>query len=81
VAELGSAFAWANLGYSYIEAQSPAYIEGCLKVLKADMPIVLLGQRLRQHFGKGDGADLAPVLICNHERLGHHCFTGFDCVS
>lgn len=36
VAELGSAFLCAHLGYSYTEAQSPAYIEGWLKVLKAD---------------------------------------------
>lgn len=36
VAELGSAFLCAHLGFSYIEAQSPAYIEGWLKVLKAD---------------------------------------------
>lgn len=36
VAELGSAFLCAHLGYSYIEAQSPAYIDGWLKVLKAD---------------------------------------------
>ncbi|WP_256808765.1 zincin-like metallopeptidase domain-containing protein, partial [Bradyrhizobium sp. Bra64] len=36
VAELGSAFICAHFGYSYIEAQSPAYIEGWLKVLEAD---------------------------------------------
>jgi antirestriction protein ArdC len=36
LAELGSAFCCANLGYSYIEAQSPAYIESWLSVLKAD---------------------------------------------
>lgn len=36
VAELGSAFLCAHLGFSYMEAQSPAYIEGWLKVLKAD---------------------------------------------
>lgn len=36
VAELGSAFLCAHTGFSYIEAQSPAYIESWLKVLKAD---------------------------------------------
>lgn len=36
VAELGSAFLCAHFGYSYIEAQSPAYLEGWLKVLKED---------------------------------------------
>jgi antirestriction protein ArdC len=36
LAELGSAFVCASLGYSSIEAQSPAYLEGWLKVLKAD---------------------------------------------
>jgi antirestriction protein ArdC len=36
VAELGSAFICAALGYSYEEAQSPAYIESWLKVLKQD---------------------------------------------
>jgi antirestriction protein ArdC len=36
VAELASAFLCAHLGFSYIEAQSPAYIESWLKVLKQD---------------------------------------------
>ncbi|WP_244441978.1 zincin-like metallopeptidase domain-containing protein [Bradyrhizobium diazoefficiens] len=36
VAELSSAFVCAALGYSYNAAQSPAYIGGWLKVLKAD---------------------------------------------
>jgi antirestriction protein ArdC len=36
VAELCSAFICAALGYSYEEAQSPAYIESWLKVLKQD---------------------------------------------
>ena len=36
VAELSSVFVCAALGYSYNAAQSPAYIGGWLKVLKAD---------------------------------------------
>jgi antirestriction protein ArdC len=37
VAELGSAFLCALSGYcSYIEAQSPTYLNGWLKVLKED---------------------------------------------
>jgi antirestriction protein ArdC len=36
VAELASAFLCAHLGFSYTEAQSPAYIESWLKVLKQD---------------------------------------------
>ena len=36
IAELGSAFLCAHLGYSYNDAASPAYIEHWLKVLKAD---------------------------------------------
>lgn len=36
IAELTSAFACAALGYSYVEAQSPAYIEHWLGVLKED---------------------------------------------
>lgn len=36
VAELCSAFLCAHLGFSYVEAQSPAYIESWLKVLKQD---------------------------------------------
>lgn len=36
VAELGACFLCAALGFSYVEAQSPAYIDGWLKVLKAD---------------------------------------------
>ena len=36
VAELGSCFLCAHLGFSYMEAQSPAYIESWLKVLKQD---------------------------------------------
>ncbi|MDN3273405.1 zincin-like metallopeptidase domain-containing protein [Frankia sp. RB7] len=36
VAELGSAFICASFGYSYVDAQSPAYIDSWLKVLKAD---------------------------------------------
>jgi antirestriction protein ArdC len=42
VAELGSAFVCAQLGYSYIEAQSPAYIEGWLKVLKSDTRAIFI---------------------------------------
>jgi antirestriction protein ArdC len=36
IAELASAFLCAHLGFDYIAAQSPAYIEGWLKVLKQD---------------------------------------------
>jgi len=36
VAELGSAFVCANHGFSYMEAQSPAYLDHWLKVLKQD---------------------------------------------
>jgi antirestriction protein ArdC len=36
VAELGAAFLCAHLGFDYVKAQSPAYIESWLKVLKAD---------------------------------------------
>lgn len=36
VAELGSAFLCAHFRYSYIQAQSPAYLDSWLKVLKED---------------------------------------------
>jgi antirestriction protein ArdC len=36
VAELGSAFVCSHLGYSYNDAQSPAYLAGWLKVIKKD---------------------------------------------
>jgi antirestriction protein ArdC len=36
VAELGSAFLCAHLGFSYLNAQTPAYLDGWLKVLKQD---------------------------------------------
>ena len=36
VAELGASFVCGHLGYSYIDSQSPAYIDHWLKVLKED---------------------------------------------
>lgn len=36
IAELGSCFLMSHLQFDYVESQSPAYIDGWLKVLKAD---------------------------------------------
>lgn len=62
VAELSSAFVCAALGYSYNAAQSPAYIGGWLKVLKADSrAIVSLSSQASKvadwMLQKGHGAD------------------------
>jgi antirestriction protein ArdC len=62
VAELGSAFLCAHLGYSYIEAQSPAYLESWLKVLKADSRAIFstasyASQAADCLLQKGPGAD------------------------
>ena len=52
VAELGSPFLCAHLGYSYIEAQSPAYLESWLKVLKADSRVTPSRKRPRLPLGQ-----------------------------